>query len=64
VKVWIYKGDITNKELAREQASQRSQRPDRGGARRPGASAPAAEAAPAAAPAEAVAAPATSEGAE
>jgi small subunit ribosomal protein S3 len=29
VKVWIYKGDITNKELAREQASQRSQRPDR-----------------------------------
>ena len=41
VKVWIYKGDITNKELAREQASQRSQRPDRGGARRPGASAPA-----------------------
>ena len=30
VKVWIYKGDITNKELAREQAAQRSQRPDRG----------------------------------
>jgi len=29
VKVWIYKGDITNKELAREQASQRSQRPER-----------------------------------
>lgn len=29
VKVWIYKGDITNKELAREQASQRSTRPER-----------------------------------
>jgi small subunit ribosomal protein S3 len=29
VKVWIYKGDITNKELAREQASQKSQRPER-----------------------------------
>jgi small subunit ribosomal protein S3 len=27
VKVWIYKGDITNKELAREQAAARSQRP-------------------------------------
>jgi small subunit ribosomal protein S3 len=27
VKVWIYKGDLTNKELAREQAQQRSQRP-------------------------------------
>ena len=49
VKVWIYKGDITNKELAREQASQRSQRPDRGGARRGPAGAPAAEAAPVAA---------------
>jgi small subunit ribosomal protein S3 len=34
VKVWIYKGDLTNKELAREQAQQRSQRPERGGARR------------------------------
>jgi small subunit ribosomal protein S3 len=35
VKVWIYKGDLTNKELAREQAQQRSQRPDRrDGARR------------------------------
>lgn len=39
VKVWIYKGDITNKELAREQASQpgrsRPQRDDRrGGGRR------------------------------
>jgi small subunit ribosomal protein S3 len=29
VKVWIYKGDITNKELAREQASQKSVRPER-----------------------------------
>ena len=51
VKVWIYKGDITNKELAREQAASRSQRPDRTGARRgpAGAPAPAAEAAPVAA---------------
>ena len=39
VKVWIYKGDITNKELAREQANQKSiaprasdDRPRRGGA--------------------------------
>ena len=29
VKVWIYKGDITNKELAREQASQKPSRGDR-----------------------------------
>lgn len=29
VKVWIYNGDITNRELAREQASQKSQRPER-----------------------------------
>ena len=29
VKVWIYKGDITNKELAREQANQKSSRPER-----------------------------------
>jgi small subunit ribosomal protein S3 len=29
VKVWIYKGDITNKELAREQATQKSTRPER-----------------------------------
>ena len=40
VKVWIYKGDITNKELAREQATQKSTRPerrdDRGGDRRRG----------------------------
>ena len=43
VKVWIYKGDITNKELAREQAAARSQRPDRGAPRRGPAGAPAAE---------------------
>jgi len=49
VKVWIYKGDITNKELAREQAQQKSVRPERGDRRR---------APRAAAPAEAVAAPA------
>ena len=29
VKVWVYKGDITNKELAREQANQKSSRPER-----------------------------------
>lgn len=29
VKVWIYKGDITNKELAREQANSKSVRPER-----------------------------------
>jgi len=29
VKVWIYKGDITNKELAREQAGAKSTRPER-----------------------------------
>ncbi|MGO1497192.1 30S ribosomal protein S3 [Agrococcus casei] len=29
VKVWIYKGEITNKELAREQANQKPQRGDR-----------------------------------
>ncbi len=29
VKVWIYKSDITNKELAREQANQKSSRPER-----------------------------------
>ena len=34
VKVWIYKGDITNKELAREQASQPGRRPERRGPRR------------------------------
>jgi small subunit ribosomal protein S3 len=57
VKVWIYKGDITNKELAREQATQKSSRPERrdGGGRdgdRP-RRAPRAEAAPVAAPAAA-----------
>jgi small subunit ribosomal protein S3 len=36
VKVWIYKGDLTNKELAREQAAQKPMR-DRG-ARRGGRS--------------------------
>ena len=30
VKVWIYNGDMTNKELARELASQKSMRPERG----------------------------------
>jgi len=41
VKVWIYKGDITNKELAREQAAQKSARPERrdGGRRGPRAEA-------------------------
>jgi small subunit ribosomal protein S3 len=47
VKVWIYKGDITNKELAREQASAKSSRPERRGSddrprRAPRAEAPAA----------------------
>jgi len=36
VKVWIYKGDITNKELAREQATQASRRPERRDDRRRG----------------------------
>ena len=36
VKVWIYKGDITNKELAREQANAKSQRPERRDDRRDG----------------------------
>ena len=54
VKVWIYKGDITNKELAREQANvkpsrERNDRPRRGGR----GNAPAAETAPAAAGVEA-----------
>ncbi len=35
VKVWIYKGDLTNKELAREQANApKSRRDDRGDRRR------------------------------
>ena len=56
VKVWIYKGDITNKELAREQANakpargERNERPRRNAAP---AAAPAAEAAPAAQEAQA-----------
>ncbi|MBC7725049.1 MAG: 30S ribosomal protein S3 [Burkholderiaceae bacterium] len=63
VKVWIYKGDITNKELAREQANAKSSRPDRRDDRRDGdrprrgagagAPAPRTEAAPAAVGAEA-----------
>jgi small subunit ribosomal protein S3 len=77
VKVWIYKGDVTAKELAREQAAAPSRpargprrdaadRPARGGrparAPRSEGAAPSAEAAPAAeAPA---AAPASTEGAE
>lgn len=35
VKVWIYKGDITNRELAREQAAAKSQRPERRDSDRP-----------------------------
>ena len=66
VKVWIYKGDITNKELAREQANAKSSRPERRDDRRDSrdsgprrgaapaaAAAPKAEAAPAAVGAEA-----------
>lgn len=50
VKVWIYKGDLTNKELAREQAAMKPAR-ERGDRRRAPRSAQA-EAAPAAAGAE------------
>jgi small subunit ribosomal protein S3 len=64
VKVWIYKGDVTAKELAREQAAAprppRSTRPERGDraerptrARRPAEGAPAADAGASAAPVEA-----------
>jgi small subunit ribosomal protein S3 len=65
VKVWIYKGDITNRELAREQAAApaRERAPRREGSapggraarpvRRPRADAPAAAGAPAAAATEA-----------
>jgi small subunit ribosomal protein S3 len=43
VKVWIYKGDLTNKELAREQANMKPQR-ERGDRRRaPRSEAPVAE---------------------
>ncbi|WP_166985913.1 30S ribosomal protein S3 [Canibacter zhoujuaniae] len=53
VKVWIYKGDITNKELAREEAAKKPARGGRGGDRRRGPRREAAkEAAPAAAGAE------------
>ncbi|HRP99895.1 MAG TPA: 30S ribosomal protein S3, partial [Terrimesophilobacter sp.] len=56
VKVWIYKGEITNKELAREQAAQKSQRPERRDDRRDGGDRPRrgarADAAPAAVGAE------------
>lgn len=52
VKVWVYKGDLTNKELAREQAQQKPAR-ERGDRRRgPRNNAPAPEAAPVAAGAE------------
>ncbi|MEY2916085.1 MAG: hypothetical protein RLZ69_261 [Actinomycetota bacterium] len=55
VKVWIYKGDITNKELAREQANAKPVRGDRNERPRRNAApaAPAAEAAPAAQEAQA-----------
>lgn len=46
VKVWIYKGDITSKELAREQATQKSTRPERRDDRRDGAERPRRTAAP------------------
>ena len=35
VKVWVYKGDLTNKELAREEATKKPARGDRGGRRGP-----------------------------
>ena len=54
VKVWIYKGDITNKELAREQANQKSTRPER----RDGGDRPRRNAGPSSAPKAAVEAPA------
>ncbi|MFF1876201.1 30S ribosomal protein S3, partial [Kitasatospora herbaricolor] len=54
VKVWIYKGDITNKELAREQANTKSTRPERNDRpRRGGRNSAPAETAPAAAGVEA-----------
>jgi small subunit ribosomal protein S3 len=54
VKVWIYKGDLTNKELAREQANQKSSRDNRGDRprRAPRAQQAAVEAAPVAAGSE------------
>ena len=54
VKVWIYKGDITNKELAREQANQKSTRPER----RDGGDRPRRNAGPSSAPKAAAEAPA------
>ncbi|HAM27033.1 MAG TPA: 30S ribosomal protein S3, partial [Microbacteriaceae bacterium] len=51
VKVWIYKGDITNKELAREQANAKSTRPERRDDRRDGGDRPRRGSAPSAAPA-------------
>ena len=51
VKVWIYKGDITNPELAREQAAAKSQRPERRDSDRPRRG-PRTDAAPAAVGAE------------
>jgi small subunit ribosomal protein S3 len=57
VKVWIYKGDITNKELAREQANAKPVRGDRDrGPRKPATSAAPAAAAEAPAAVEAPAA--------
>jgi small subunit ribosomal protein S3 len=53
VKVWIYKGDITNKELAREQANAKPVRGDRDRGPR--------KSAPAAAPVAAAEAPAAVE---
>ncbi|WP_165063437.1 30S ribosomal protein S3 [Marisediminicola senii] len=60
VKVWIYKGDITDKELAREQANAKSSRPERrgddrrdSGPRRGAGAPPRTETAPAAVGAEA-----------
>ena len=54
VKVWIYKGDITNKELAREQANTKPSRaPERATTVRGAAPRPPHETAPAAAGVEA-----------
>jgi small subunit ribosomal protein S3 len=63
VKVWIYKGDITNKELAREQANAKSSRPERRDDRRGGDDRPRRGAAPSAAP-KTEAAPVAAVGAE
>src|SRR5690606_35189123 len=43
VKVWIYNGDLTNKELAREQANRKPARDREDGSRGPRAEAPVAE---------------------